>query len=99
VVSLEFHFELGKAIKIPLQYEVHFQKCGIFYCVKSSFPNEDYERLEYHFEKWLEDFVTNTSKIIILFQFSYKFHILGELNPSPSPNFWISYFPVLTHVC
>jgi hypothetical protein len=99
VVYLEFHFEVGKEVKIPLKDEVYFQKCGIFYYDESSFSNEDYERLEYHFEKWLEDFVPNTSEIIILSQFSYKCHILGESNPSPSHNFWISYFPVLMHVC
>jgi hypothetical protein len=70
-----------------------------FYCAESSFSNEDSERLEYHFEKRLEDFVPNTSEIISLFQFSYRCHILGESNPSPNPNFRISYFPVLTHVC
>jgi hypothetical protein len=61
VVSSVFHFELVKVVKIPPQYEVLFQKCGIFYCAESSFSNEDSERLEYHFEKWLEDFVPKTS--------------------------------------
>jgi hypothetical protein len=44
--------------------EVHFQKCGIFYCVESSFSNDDSERMEYHFEKRSKDFVPNTSYII-----------------------------------
>jgi hypothetical protein len=99
VVASEFNFELGKVVKSPTQDEVHFPKCGVFYCVESSFSNEDSERLEYHFEKRLEDFVPKTSEIISLFQFFYRCHKLGESNPSPSPNFRISYFPVLTHVC
>jgi hypothetical protein len=92
--------ELGKAVNSPPKDEVRFQKCGVFYCVESSFSNDDdSERLEYHFEKRLEDFVPNTSEIISLSQFSYRCDRLGESNPSPRPNFRISYFPVLTHVC
>ena len=71
-----------------------FQK----YCVESSFSNDDFERLENHFEKWVEDFVTNMSNNNNLSQFSYRCHILGESNSSLSPNFWISEFPCLTHV-
>ena len=97
-MSSEFHLELGKAGKSPLKDKVRFQKCGAFYCAESSFSNDDSERLEYHFEKRLEDFVPNTSKIISLSQFSYKCHRLGESKTSSSPNFRISYFPVLTHV-
>jgi hypothetical protein len=67
VVASEFNFELGKVVKSPTQYEVRFPKCDVFYCVKSSFSNEDFERLEYHFEKRLEDFVPKKSKIISLF--------------------------------
>jgi hypothetical protein len=62
-VSSEFHLELGKVVKSPPQDEVHFQKCGIFYCVDSSFSNDDSERLEDHFEKWPEVFVPNTLNI------------------------------------
>jgi hypothetical protein len=60
VVSLEVHLELGKVVKSPSQDEVRFQKCGIFYCVESSFSNDDSERLEDHFEKRSEVFVPNT---------------------------------------
>jgi hypothetical protein len=88
-----------KAVKSPPQDEVRFHKCGIFYYVESSFSNDDSERLEDHFEKRSEIFVPNTYNIKILSHFSYMCHILGESNPSLSPNFQISYFPVLTHVC
>jgi hypothetical protein len=98
-MSSEFHLDLGKAVKSPPKDEVRFQKCGVFYCAESSFSNDDSEGLEYHFEKRSEDFVPNTSEINSLSQFSYRCHRLGESNPSPSPNFWISYFYVLTHVC
>jgi hypothetical protein len=98
MVSFEFHFELGKAVKSPPQYEVCFQKYGVFTVLSHHFQMRIL-RLEYHFEKQLEDFVPNTSEIIILFHFSYRCHIFGESNPSPSPNFRISYFLVLTHVC
>ena len=60
--------------------------------------NDDFEPLEYHFKKRSEVFVPNTSEINNLPQFSYRCHILIESNPSPSPNFWISEFPRLTHV-
>ena len=43
-------------------------------------------------------FVPNMSKKNNLSQFSYKYCILGESNPSLSPNFWISEFPCFTHV-
>ena len=33
-----------------------------------------------------------------LSHFSYRCYILGESNPSLSPNFWISEFPCLKHV-
>jgi hypothetical protein len=59
-VSSEFNLEHGKVVKSPMQDEVRFQKCGIFYCVESSFSNDDYERLEDHFEKWLEVVVNKT---------------------------------------
>jgi hypothetical protein len=88
-----------KVVKIPPQDEVRFKKCGVFYCTESSFSNDDSERLEDHFEKWSEVFVPNILNIKNLSQFSYRCHILGESNTSPSPNFWISYFPVLTHIC
>jgi hypothetical protein len=67
-----------KAIKSPPQDEVRFQKCGVFYYVESSFSNDDYERLEDHFEKRSEVFVPNTSNIKSLSQFSYRCYILGE---------------------
>jgi hypothetical protein len=93
-----FHLELRKVGKSPPKDEVHFQKCGVFYYAELSFSNDDSERLEYHFDKWPEVFVTNTLEINKLPQFSYRCHRLGESNPSPSPNFWISEFPRLTHV-
>jgi hypothetical protein len=78
--------------------KLEFSKILRFYCAESSFSNDDSERLENHFEKRAEDFVPNTSKNNNLSQFSYRCHILGESNPSLSPNFWISEFPCLTHV-
>jgi len=56
VVHSDFHLELGKAVKSPPKDEVR----GVFYCVESSFSNDDSERLEYHFEKRLEVLVPNT---------------------------------------
>jgi hypothetical protein len=72
VVSSKFNLENGKAVKSPPQDEVRFQKCDIFYCTESSFSNDDSERLEDHFEKWLEVFVPNTLNIKILSHFSYR---------------------------
>jgi hypothetical protein len=46
-----------KEVKSPPKDEVR----GVcFYCVESSFSNDDSERLEYHFEKRSEVFVSNT---------------------------------------
>ena len=64
------------------------------YCENASFYNGEYERLENHFAKHLEDFVPNISKNNHVSQFSYRYFILGELNPSMSPKFQISEFPV-----
>jgi hypothetical protein len=93
-----FHLELKKAVKSPPKDKVCFQKCGVFYYAESSFSNDDSERLEYHFEKWSEVFVPNTSEINNVPQFSYRCHRFGESNPSPSLNFRISKFLPLTHV-
>lgn len=41
---------------------LRFKKCGIFYCAESSFSNDDYDRLDDHFEKQSEVFVPNMSK-------------------------------------
>jgi hypothetical protein len=69
-----------------------------FYCAKSSFSNDDSERLENQFEKRAEAFVTNMSNNNKNSQFSYRCHRLGELNSFLSSNFRISEFPCLTHV-
>ena len=66
--------------------------------VQSSFSNDNYERLENHFEKLEEVFVPNTSKNDNLSHFSQGCCIFGESNPSLSPNFRISEFPCLTQV-
>jgi hypothetical protein len=88
------------AAKSDFQGQMSCLKCRkvCFYYVESSFSNDDFERLEDHFEKQVEDFVTNMSKTNNLSQFSYRCHILGESNSSLSPNFRISEFTCLTHV-
>jgi hypothetical protein len=78
--------------------KLRFLKILRFYYVESSFSNDDSEQLENRFGKQAEDFVTNTSKNNNLSQFSYRCDILGESNPSLTPNFRISEFPYLTHV-
>jgi hypothetical protein len=81
------HLDLSKAVKIPPQYEAAFSEMWRFYCVESSFSNDDFVRLEDHFEKWLKDFVTNMSNKNNLFRFIHMCHRCGEMNPSLSPSF------------
>ena len=69
-----------------------------FYYEKSSFSNDDSERLENHFAKRKKVFVSNMSKNNNLSQFLYRCHILRESNSSLRPNFRISQFPCFTHV-
>ena len=89
MVLSDLNLELGKA---------SFSGMWCFYCAESSFSNDDPGRLEDHFEKWSKDFVPEISKNNKISQFSYRCHIMGESNPSPSIKFQISEFPCLTHV-
>ena len=93
----KFSFSMAKS---NFQGQMSHQNCRrvCFYYTESSFLNDDSERLENHFEKRVEDFVTNTSNNNNLSQFSCRCHRSGELNSSLSPNFRISEFPCLTHV-
>ena len=55
------HLELEKVVTIPPQDEALFSGMCHFYYAKSSFSNDDSERLENNFAKWSEVFVTNMS--------------------------------------
>jgi hypothetical protein len=65
-----FNLDLGKEFKSPPKDEVRFQKCGFFYGVESSFSNDAFARLEYHFEKRSKVFVPKTLEINKIPQFS-----------------------------
>ena len=87
MVLLDMHLELRKVVKSPLQDEALFSGMWRFYYVESSFSNDDIGILEDHFEKWLDYFMHYMSNNNNLSHFSYRCHILGESNPSPSLKF------------
>ena len=61
MVLSDLHLELVKVVKSPLQDEALFLELRRFYCVESSFSNDDSELLENHFTKQEEVFVPNIS--------------------------------------